>query len=54
MPRQSPIDHPVSEPEAGPSVKVPPWSHTVPSFSLEDDDMGLLTEKVTEILSVQQ
>ena len=55
MPRQSPVDHPISEPKAGSSVSVPPSSsRIVPSFSLGEDDMGLLAETVVDILSVQQ
>ena len=54
MPRQSPIDHLFLEPQVGPSVRVPPSSRTVPSFSLQDEDMGLLAERVAKILSVQQ
>ena len=54
VPRQSPVDHPILESEVGPSVRVPSSSHTVPSFSLEDDDMKLLAKKVVEIFSVQQ
>ena len=54
MSRKSLDDHPILELEAGPSVRVPPSTHTVPLFSLGDDDMGLLAEKVAGILSVQQ
>ena len=51
--RQSPDVHFISEPEAGPSVSVPPsLSHTMPSFSLGEDEMGLLVERVAGILSV--
>ena len=53
MLRQSPVDHPISELKAGSSVRVPPSSHTVPSFSLGNKDMGLLAERVAGILSVQ-
>ena len=40
VPRLSPVDHHVLEFEAGPSVRVPPLSCTVPTFSLGDVGMG--------------
>ena len=54
MPRLSPVDHPILEPVAGPSVRGPPSSHTMSSFSLGDDVMGQLAERVARILSIQQ
>ena len=50
VPRSSPVDHHVSEFEVGPSVRVPPLSRTVPTFSLGDDDMGLLAERMAGFL----
>ena len=53
MSKQSPNDHPVSEPEAGPSISVPPSSsRTMPSFSSGEEEMGLLAERVAGILSI--
>ena len=40
VPRSSPVVHYISKPEAEPLVRVPPSSHTMPTFSLGDVDMG--------------
>ena len=53
VPRPSSVLHHVLEPETGPSIRVPPLSHTVPTFSLGDFDMGQLAKRVAGILSIQ-
>ena len=52
MPRQSLVDHLILEPEV--SVRISLSSRIVPSFNLGDYDMGLLAERVVQILSIQQ